>query len=294
VGNHGTCRLAAVSLAALALTQIACSGQPAEAPAARATPDTPQVATRPIAPAAGDPVWHYEGETGPANWGRLSPKFAACADGRSQSPIDIGKTAAGTPDLRTRFAPAELRIAHHEHIADGINNGHTIQINYAGADTLTLGDTSYQLAQYHFHSPSEHTVAGKHFPMEMHMVHKSADGRLAVVGAFIAEGSHNTAFDPVWRNLPAQKGVETHMPAVKVDVDALLPAARTSYRYDGSLTTPPCSEGVKWILMTTRIQLSSKQVEAFTKLIEGNNRPVQPLNGRTVVTDTVVTTSAGR
>ena len=196
--------------------------------------------------------------------------------------------------MKTTFPPAELRIAHHEHIADGINNGHTIQINYADADTLTLGGISYRLVQYHFHSPSEHTVDGKHFPMEMHMVHKSADGKLAVVGVFIAEGAHNKAFDPVWANLPAQKGVETHFPAVKVDVDALLPTARTSYRYDGSLTTPPCSEGVNWIVMTTPIQLSGEQVAAFTRLIKDNNRPVQTLNGRTILTDVVSVASSGK
>ena len=189
--------------------------------------------------------------------------------------------------MKTAFPPAALRIAHHEHIADGINNGHTIQINYPAADTLTLGPASYQLVQYHFHSPSEHTVDGKHFPMEMHMVHKSAGGELAVVGVLIAEGAHNAAFAPVWANLPAQKGVETHFPSVNVDVDALLPTARTSFRYDGSLTTPPCSEGVRWIIMTTPIQLSREQVGAFTRLIKDNNRPVQRLNGRSVVTDAI-------
>ena len=241
------------------------------------------------------PEWHYEGAEGPANWGTLSPTFAACGEGRHQSPIDITKATPGaTEELRTTFPPAELRIAHHEHIADGINNGHTIQINYSSAETLTLGGVAYQLTQYHFHSPSEHTVDGKHFPMEMHLVHKAADDRLAVVGVFIAEGAHNRAFDPVWANLPAQKGVETHYPAVKVDVDALLPTARTSYRYDGSLTTPPCSEGVSWIVMTTPIELSSEQVAAFTRLIKDNNRPVQKLNGRTILTDAVSIAAADR
>ena len=193
----------------------------------------------------------------------------------------------GTDKLRTTFPPAELHIAHHDHVADGINNGHTIQIDYPGAETLTLGGVDYQLTQYHFHSPSEHTVDGKHFPMEMHLVHKAADDKLAVVGVFIAEGAHNKAFDPIWANLPDRKGVETHYAAVKVDVDALLPATRTSYRYDGSLTTPPCSEGVSWIVMTTPIELSSDQVAAFTRLIKDNNRPVQALNGRTILTDAV-------
>ena len=231
---------------------------------------------------------------GPANWGRLSPTFAACSEGRNQSPIDITKaTRAATAELRTTFPPAELHIPHDGHIADGINNGHTIQINYPAADTLTLGGVDYQLTQYHFHSPSEHTVDGKRFPMEMHLVHKSAGDRLAVVGVFIAEGAHNKAFDPVWANLPGQKGGETHYPAV-TSVGALLPTARTAYRYDGSLTTPPCSEGVSWIVMTTPIELSSEQLAAFTRLIRDNNRPVQQLGGRTILTDAVSITEAGK
>jgi carbonic anhydrase len=282
--------VAAGATATFVVVLAACGGRASKpAPPATATPAAaPTSSTRPAVPSAGAPVWHYEGAEGPANWGKLSPTFAACGEGRSQSPIDISKPTRGTtPELRTAFPAAELRIAHHEHVADGINNGHTIQINYPSADTLTLGGASYQLVQYHFHSPSEHTVDGKHFPMEMHMVHKSAGGKLAVVGVFIAEGVHNKAFDPVWANLPAQKGVETHYPAVTVDVDALLPTARTSYRYDGSLTTPPCSEGVNWIVMTTPIQLSSEQVQAFTRRIKDNNRPVQMLNGRTILTDAV-------
>lgn len=173
------------------------------------------------------------------------------------------------------------------HVADGINNGHTIQINYPGGDTLTLGGTAYELVQYHFHNPSEHTVAGNPFPMEMHMVHRTADGRLAVVGVLIVEGAHNAAFDPVWANLPTVKGMKTHMPSVNVDVDALLPTVRTSWRYDGSLTTPPCSEDVKWIVMTTPIALSTEQIRAFTTLVHDNNRPLQAVNGRAVVTDDV-------
>jgi carbonic anhydrase len=277
-----------------AVLAVAC-GRTDSAPAAAtsAPAATPQATTRPSGPPAGAPAWHYEGSEGPVNWGKLAPAFAACGEGRSQSPIDIVKPSRGAaPEARLALPPAQLRIVHHEHLADGINNGHTIQINYAGADTLALGDAKYSLAQYHFHAPSEHTVDGKHVPMEMHLVHKAGDGKLAVVGVFIREGAHNKAFDPVWSNLPAQKGVETHYPMVTVDVDALLPSVRSSYRYDGSLTTPPCSEGVKWVVMTTPIELSREQIGAFTKLITGNNRPTQPLNGRPVITDAVAVSSS--
>ena len=186
-----------------------------------------------------------------------------------------------------KFPPASLRILHQEHVADAINNGHTIQVNYSEGDTLTVGDSAYQLAQYHFHAPSEHTIDGRHFPMEMHMVHTNADGHLAVIGVLIVEGAHNPAFDPIWTNLPAKTGTEHHLEHIKVDVDSLLPVERTTYRYDGSLTTPPCSEGVKWFVMTNPIALSKAQIAAFTVLFPHNVRPVQPLNGRFVHTDKV-------
>jgi carbonic anhydrase len=279
--------------AALALAVAGCSAPPAEQapPAATATP---QVTTKPsVAPAAGDPVWHYEGAAGPESWGKLSPKFAACGEGRSQSPVDIATTVVGTEalELKTGLTPGSLRIAHHEHVADGINNGHTVQINYEGGDELTIGNDTYGLVQYHFHNQSEHTVKGRHYPMEMHLVHKTESGKLAVIGVFIEEGPHNAAFDPIWNNLPKQRGVETHYPHVNVDVDKLLPASRASYRYDGSLTTPPCSEGVRWIVMTTPIQLSAEQIKAFTAIIHDNNRPSQPLNGRPVLTEAVTQAS---
>ena len=290
-------QLAASLAASFVVVLAACGGpesQSVPGPAA-SQPTASSSSNRPAVPAPGAPVWHYEGAEGPANWGKLSPAFAACGEGQHQSPIDISSPTRGTtPELKTAFPPAALRIAHHEHIADGINNGHTIQINYPGADTLTLGAASYQLAQYHFHGPSEHTVDGKHFPMEMHLVHKSAGGELAVVGVLIAEGAHNAAFDPVWANLPGQKGIETHYPGINVDVDALLPTARTSFRYDGSLTTPPCSEGVRWIIMTTPIQLSREQVRAFTGVIQDNNRPVQKLNGRKILTDAISIAGIGQ
>ncbi len=237
------------------------------------------------------PHWGYEGDTGPANWGTLSAEWSPCGTGQNQSPIDIHETAkADLPDMSADFDPVSLDIIHQEHIADGINNGHTIQINYSGGDVATVGDEQFQLLQYHFHSPSEHTVNGTHYPMEMHLVHKSSAGHLAVVGVFIEEGAHNAAFDPIWSNLPTTRSAEVHLEHVMVDVDQLLPANTTSYRYDGSLTTPPCSEGVKWIVMATPNQLSADQIAAFRNIIHGNNRPTQPLNGRDVVLDEVAET----
>jgi carbonic anhydrase len=244
---------------------------------------------RSVAPGPDEPVWHYEGDEGPEHWGELSPRFALCQEGQRQSPINIVVPGRGgeVPLVTLQFPPASLRIAHHEHVADGINNGHTIQINYDDGDTLTLGRASFDLAQYHFHSPSEHTISGRRYPMEMHMVHRSAAGTLAVVGVLIAQGRHNPAFEPVWNNLPREKGVETHYEHVTVDVDALLPSSHASYRYQGSLTTPPCTEGVEWVVLSTPIELDRQQIDTFQAIIHDNSRPVQALNGRMVLADTV-------
>jgi len=246
------------------------------------------VAQQAKAPAAEAPHWDYGQEHGPAAWSALNPDWATCSAGRNQSPIDLpSKAPALSAEQKAKLGPAAVTVGHGAHIADVLNNGHTIQVNYAGADTLVFGGASFALAQYHFHSPSEHTVDGKHFPMEMHLVHKSADGKLAVVGVLVEEGAANTAFEPVWGKLPKDKGADRSLDAVSVDVDQLLPKHRTAYWYDGSLTTPPCSEGVKWFVMKTPIQLAAGQIQAFRDIIQGNNRPTQALNGRTVATEAV-------
>jgi len=250
----------------------------------------PRPTSRPSAtPAEADPEWHYDGEGGPEHWGALSPAFRLCADGRRQSPIDVRAAMPETaaPAMQLRFPPATLRIAHHEHVADGINNGHTIQINYDDGDTLTVGQTTYPLVQYHFHHPSEHTVEGRRYPMEMHLVHRAADGAMAVVGVLIREGTHNTAFDPIWSRLPDRTGEELHYEHITVDIDALLPASHRSFRYDGSLTTPPCTEGVKWFVLTDPIELDRGQVQAFEARVADNSRPIQPGNRRVVLVDVV-------
>lgn len=265
-----------------ALGLASCAQQEAAAP-----PATPEPVKNAVA-APTTPHWDYGTEHGPATWGSCCPEFAMCGTGRQQSPIDIPKGTGGAlPELAIAYRPASLRVVHHEHVADGINNGHTVQVNCPGQDTLSVGGNAYALMQYHFHAPSEHTFGGRHYPMEMHMVHKAADGGLAVIGVFIEEGAHNAAFDPVWQNLPAEKGVETHYDHVTVSTDDLLPKVRSTYRYDGSLTTPPCSEGVKWFVMANPIRLSAEQLGAFTKIVNGNNRPVQPLNGRAIQDDVV-------
>lgn len=209
-----------------------------------------------------------------------------CAEGHSQSPIDIRKTETSKePAMRSRYAPASLRIVHSLHSADVVNTGHSIQVNFPQGDALTIGDTTYALVQFHFHGPSEHLVNGKSFPMEMHLVHMSADRKIAVIGVLIKEGKANKAYDPIWKNLPDARGIEKHLEDVTVDVELLIPKDRTNYRYEGSLTTPPCSEGVKWFVVREPVEMSKQQIEAFRAILWKNNRPVQPLNGRKVFVD---------
>lgn len=220
--------------------------------------------------------WSYSGSTGPAYWGSLSPEYSLCSTGRNQSPIDI---AAVTPrdlsNISFHYQPTPLNI---------VNNGHTVQVNYAPGSYIEIDGERFDLAQFHFHSPSEHTVSGAYAEAEMHLVHKSASGGLAVVGVMLREGAANMMFDTIANNIP-EKGQSTVRPEVQLDAAALLPADQMTFRYHGSLTTPPGTEGVKWNLMVQPMTISSAQIAAFRKHYNGNNRPVQALNGREVVID---------
>ena len=224
-----------------------------------------------------DVHWGYSGAGGPEHWGMLQPEFAACSAGKNQSPIDITRAAPGDiPNIVFNYAPSAVNI---------INNGHTIQVDYDAGSYIEIDGVRHDLVQFHFHAPSEHTINGKRFPAELHLVHRSASGELAVVGVMMETGSENPALAPVWSHLPAKEGpVEHFTPAV--DAASLLPEIRTTFRYSGSLTTPPCSEGVKWNVMTAPIQLSDAQLKAFTGIIDENDRPIQALGTRTLMEDT--------
>ncbi len=216
--------------------------------------------------------WAYEGETGPAHWGDLAPEFAVCASGTQQSPVDIPDSAALNPaDITFNYQTAPLAI---------LNNGHTIQVNYPPGSSITVGGKTYQLAQFHFHIPSEHELAGEHKDMEVHFVHKAADGELAVVGVLLVAGAENAALAPVFNNLPKQEQEAKPVEGVTVDAAAMLPAERTFYRYDGSLTTPPCTQDVKWHVMNTPVEMSQAQIDAFKAIFANDSRPVQALGAR--------------
>ena len=233
------------------------------------------LASAAIAPAlAQHHHWSYSGEGAPSHWGELDPEFASCASGKSQSPIDLPRSAKGeNKPLRFEYRPGGTRI---------VNNGHTVQVEYAPGSTLVIDGQPYELKQFHFHAPSENTIAGKHYPMEGHLVHADKDGHLAVVAVMFSEGKPNPAVETLWANMPAKES-EEHAFTQPLDASALLPAGRHYYRFAGSLTTPPCSEGVTWIVLSQPVTVSRKQLAAFTHTMgHANNRPVQPLNARKV------------
>ena len=215
--------------------------------------------------------WSYSGDTGPDHWGDLSPDYVLAKTGKQQSPIDL--TGASVGDSMP------LQFDYHASQIDLVYNGHTIEEIENRKSLLHIGEKEFVLEQFHFHSPSEHTVAGKHFAMEMHLVHKANDGKVAVVAVFIEEGEGNTAFDAVWDYLPTDANRERKQ-STTVDAGALLPESRQHFSYTGSFTTPPCTEGVQWAVMKEPVALSSEQIASFRAVIDHNNRPVQPLNDR--------------
>jgi len=220
--------------------------------------------------------WSYEGSRGPEHWGELSPDYVLASTGRRQSPVDIVRSKAvpqQAAPLAPSYQPTTLEI---------LNNGHTLEDEYHGGGTLPLDGRPYHLAQFHFHSPSEHTLDGQHAPMEVHLVHEDEAGRLAVIGILIQEGREHPELAKMWPHLPATPGRSEAVEGVLIDATRLLPASLASYRYSGSLTTPPCSEDVSWFVLEQPIEASAGQIAAFRKLVSGNNRPTQPLNGRPI------------
>ena len=225
---------------------------------------------------SGPAHWEYTGTVGQLHWSELTTDYTACVDGSKQSPINITQTVA-TPlkDLELNYAPGPITV---------VNNGHTIQANLTnGGGAMILDGLSYELLQFHFHRPSEHLVGGVFYSMEMHLVHANDNGELAVVGVFFDEGSRSGALESIWSQLPRTDGDEVHLD--RFDVRALLPGDPITYRYLGSLTTPPCSEIVRWNLFKAPIEVSDDQVAAFRSLFEYNARYAQPRNGRYLLED---------
>ena len=217
------------------------------------------------------PGWGYGADDGPACWGSLDPGFALCACGREQSPIDL------TGARRARLDP--IGFDYRRARASVRNTGHTVRIDPAPGSAILLDGVRHRLAQFHFHRGSEHLVDGARLPLELHLVHRSAAGAVAVVGVLIEEGAANETLAPVWARLPAEPGEPRPVPGT-LDLASLVPAGGTAWRYPGSLTTPPCSEGVAWAIPTGRLTMSAAQIAAFAAIFPNNYRPVQPLGER--------------
>lgn len=227
-----------------------------------------------------DNRWGYEGDWSPENWGSLSEKYSQCSEGKEQSPIDIdtGSAVSGTeeaPPLRFHYRDEEIHAVH---------TGLFVKIEYEAEDNyIRLGNRAYDLIEIHPHTPSEHTIDGKSFPMEMHLVHRGAQNEFAVVGILYRPGEANPAVQHFIDSVPIRQG-DDYSPSERFDASDLLPSENSHYGYIGSLTTPPCTEGVEWLMMSEIQEVSQEQVDqifALTGSID-NNRPVQPLGHRSV------------
>ena len=239
--------------------------------------DTPAVTTTPPpAHHEGEVHWAYEGENGPQAWGKLKPEFNTCALGKRQSPINIEESS-------TLQGPAEpLQFNYQPSSGTVVNNGHTIQVDLYGDNTLTVRGSTYKLIQFHFHTPSEERVNYRGFAMVAHLVHKNNEGQLAVVAVLLDPGVANALVNKVWTYMPLDTGDRVRMPQGLIDMNELLPKDQRYYQFMGSLTTPPCTEGVLWMVLKQPAGVSREQIKLFTQLFPNNARPVQAVNGRAV------------
>ena len=217
--------------------------------------------------------WAYEGEGAPANWGKLRNEYAACGTGQRQSPIDIREgIKVSLEAIRFEYKSTQFRI---------VDNGHTLQVTVGEGMAMHVMGKRYELIQLHFHRPAEERVNGKVYDMVVHLVHKNDEGQLAVIAVLLEKGSEHPLIQTLWNNMPLEKDMEV-TPAEAIDLMKLLPEIRSYWTYMGSLTTPPCTEGVLWMVMKQPLQVSAEQIAIFSRLYRNNARPVQPPNGRLI------------
>jgi carbonic anhydrase len=210
----------------------------------------------------------YSGDLGPAHWGELSPDWELCGSGDEQSPVDLAHRRI--PVRRAK----RLALESHESEGEIFDNGHTIEVEVEGENALELDGERYELVQFHFHSPSEHVVDGRGYDLELHLVHRSEAGELAVVGVFLQRGPTSGALAPIFEQLPDEVG--PHVPlAEPFDPSEFLPRSRRHFRYRGSLTTPPCSEGVRWMVLREPISISDEHMARFDEIVRFNARPAE-------------------
>lgn len=219
--------------------------------------------------------WGYNGQKSPEHWGKISPEFSLCETGKNQSPVNIqGALKALYSDPILKFQAGKQQI---------INNGYTVQINVSRGNTLRLDDDIFELQQFHFHAPGENEIDGQQFPLEGHFVYNNKEGSLLVLALMFTEGKVNPQLTNAWQQMPDKRGQDALLKR-PVDIKALLPKDVGVYRFSGSLTTPPCSEGVTWMVLKQPVSASAEQISLVRSVLKyANNRPVQPLNGRVII-----------
>ncbi len=221
--------------------------------------------------------WSYSGDTGPSHWGDLSAEYSTCKQGKNQSPVNISNAIkARLPGIKFDYA-----MLVPENI---VNNGHTIQVNIRSGGAITLDDEKFILKQFHFHTPSENMIDHTAYPLEIHFVHANEKNELAVVSILYQPGTmDNLALIPLIKNMPMNAGDSNRLAAKDTELFERNKSVKNYFRFNGSLTTPPCTEGVRWIVMQSRPGLSRRQLNAFQQALKHpNNRPIQPLNARIV------------
>lgn len=241
----------------------------------RAVDEPELVAPTPEDPVLEEPNWGYSGDVGPENWASLDESYASCSQGLEQSPIDVDVSTppSRVPAITPSYSATPLVI---------FNNGRTVEVEVHEGDSLAVGEDAWDVVQFHFHASSEHTFDGSTYDLEMHVVHANEAGDLAVLGVVIEAGEHNESLDPIFNNLPRELSSPTEIAGVDVNLADILPDELAAWRYSGSLTTPPCSEGVAWHVLSTPIEASLEQIGAFEGIFDNNFRPAQALNERSV------------
>jgi carbonic anhydrase len=255
-------------------TEGAKAGESAPSPVKAIQKDREARANR---PPTKEVSWGYGEESGPEKWGSMAPAFAMCDLGKNQSPVDFADVmeVEGLPEPEVDYGEAPKEF---------VNKGYAIQVNYPSGNTMSVGDETYGLLQMHFHTPSEHTVGGEQHAAEAHFVHANEDGDLAVLGVFVKEGEKNEQLAALMQDVPGSKGESVSLEGSEFSSVDFLPETRSAFRYNGSLTTPPCSEGVRFNILTEPVSASAGQIEALRGAVGTDNaRPVQPMNARSVV-----------
>jgi len=220
--------------------------------------------------------WGYEGKHSPLHWGEMKEEFAMCSKGKMQTPINI----VPTQDVDIQA----LDFQYHTDATNVVNNGHTVQVNIASGSTVIIDGAEYELKQFHFHTPSENNINGEEYPLEAHFVHATKEGDLAVVAVMFKMGEENPILAKIWSKFPLEQNKPVSIELSKTDIEGILPSNKEYYKFMGSLTTPPCSENVKWNVFKTTMSISKEQIKQFFNIFgHSNNRLLQDVNGRTIL-----------